>query len=95
MTSRDKKREYLKQQPQELLVTFIMNGDYIEEGLRDRLFLLSGCRNFGESDGMNGACIDCFYENKDLHFRCRSFEAMMCCHRKMKSQYGDEGKTKL
>lgn len=72
------KREYLKNQTHEQLEIFVMNGDMQEEILRDRLFLLGGCHNFGGQDGTDGACVDCCYENRALFDRCCLFQNV--CH---------------
>ena len=95
MANQEKKREYLQNQSHEQLVIFVMNGDDIQDDLRERLFLLSGCEDFGDCDGMNGTCYDCYIENKERNFRCRAFQEMMSCYRRLKSQYGDESETKL
>lgn len=67
------KREWLREQSQEQLITFIMNGDMMQDILRDKLFILTGCHDFGSSDGMNGSCVECCYENRALFDRCCLF----------------------
>ena len=67
------KREWLMEQSHEQLVTFIMNGDMTQDILREKLYLLAGCRNFGSSDGMDGSCVDCYHENRLLFNRCYMF----------------------
>lgn len=72
--NKEEKRDYLKKQTHEQLEICILNNDMVEDILRDRLYLLSGCRNFGGQDGTDGSCIDCYITNKNLHQRCRLFQ---------------------
>lgn len=72
--NKGEKRDYLKRQTHEQLEIFILNNDMVEENLRDRLHLLTGCGNFGGQDGTDGSCIDCYMTNKDLHQRCCLFQ---------------------
>lgn len=58
----------------EQLQIFLHNQELITENLRNRLFKLTGCRDFGNLDGMNGACIECSYEDKELFNRCWDFK---------------------
>ena len=58
----------------EQLQIFLRNQELITENLRNRLFKLTGCRDFGNLDGMNGACIECSYEDKELFNRCWNFK---------------------
>lgn len=67
------KQEFYESQSKEQLIIFLNNQDYVEQTLRERLFLLSGCGDFGYSDGTNGACVDCLYENRALWDRCHCF----------------------
>lgn len=48
-----------------------LNIEY--ERLCNKLFILTGCKHFGDGDGMNGSCIDCYHDNNDLHNRCELF----------------------
>lgn len=75
------KRDFLKHQSHEQLETFILNDNIVEKSLRDRLYLLSGCHNFGENDGTDGVCYDCSINNKELFERCCLFQtaAHMYC----------------
>jgi len=72
--NREEKRDYLKRQTHEQLEICILNNEMMEDILRDRLYLLSGCRNFGGQDGTDGSCIDCYITNRDLHQRCCLFQ---------------------
>lgn len=90
MHNQENKREFLKKQSHEQLEVFVLNGKIIEDNLRDRLFLLTGCSNFGGQDGMNGACIECFYENRDLHERCCLFQTAMHSYLINKRKNNDE-----
>ena len=56
-----------------------------EELLRDKLFILSGCEHFGDQDGMNGCCIDCYNDNPHLHQRCCLFQTAVYSYRKNKN----------
>lgn len=58
----------------EQLQIFLHNQELITENLRDRLFKLTGCKDFGNIDGMNGACIECSYEDEELFNRCWKFK---------------------
>ena len=48
-----------------------LNVEY--ERLCNKLFILTGCKHFGDDDGMDGSCIDCHIYNSDLHKRCELF----------------------
>lgn len=68
-------RDFLKKQSHEQLEIFVLNSEMIIETLRDRLFLATGCPDFGGQDGTNGACVECFYNTPELHERCCLFQA--------------------
>lgn len=55
------------------LQIFLHNQEYIAETLRNRLFKLTGCKDFGNLDGMNGTCVDCSYNERELFDRCWNF----------------------
>ena len=57
-------KEYLDKVSRETLYVFINNDKYIINSLRERLFKLTGCRDFGNVDGMNGSCILSLTKNK-------------------------------
>jgi hypothetical protein len=84
------KQEFYESQSKEQLIIFCKNNDYLEETLRDRLFLLSGCGNFGYPDGTDGACVDCFYNNRELFRRCEYFAGAYHNYRKDKQEVIDE-----
>ena len=44
------------------------------EMLKNKLWLLTGCSGFGDSDGMNGTCVDCSYDDEIMWRRCRLFQ---------------------
>ena len=67
-------REYLRSVSHRQLEIMVRNRGYINELLRDRLFLITGCRDFGGQDGTNGSCVECFYHNPELHNRCCLFQ---------------------
>lgn len=85
------KREFLKNQSHEQLEIFVLNGDAIEDDLRNRLFLLSGCGNFGGQDGTDGSCVECFYNDRELYERCCLFQS--ACHMHLLNQHKNAGKT--
>lgn len=70
------KDEFYKKQSKEQLVVFLHNSDLENISLRERLFLLGGCYDFGGSDGTNGACVECSFRNKPLWDRCNRFSKM-------------------
>lgn len=76
----ESKEDFLKNQTHEQLEIFIKNGDLIQDNLRERLFLLSGCGDFGGQDGTNGSCVECYYNNRGLHERCCLFQTVVHMH---------------
>lgn len=50
------------------------NDDYMIASLRKRMKQLTGCGDFGNMDGMNGACVECFYEDRPLWDKCEAFK---------------------
>lgn len=69
-------REYLRSVSHRQLEIMVRNSGYVNELLRDRLFLITGCRDFGGQDGTDGGCVECFYHNPELHNRCCLFQMM-------------------
>ena len=65
---------FLKDQTKEQLIIFLHNTELELESLRDRMYKITGCREFGNLDGMNGTCIDCSYDEKELFDRCWNFK---------------------
>ena len=63
----------LEEQSKEQIIIFLHNAELQIESLRNRLEKLTGCREFGNIDGMNGSCVDCSYENKELFNKCWNF----------------------
>ena len=80
MRNPENKHDFLAKQSHEQLEIMVLNGEMVEDNLRDRLFLLTGCSNFGGQDGTDGACIDCYYNNRDLHERCCLFQEISRKH---------------
>lgn len=68
------KDEFLARQSHEQLEIFVKNTEMQNDMLKDRLFLLTGCRNFGGQDGTDGTCIDCYYNDRKMFERCRLFK---------------------
>ena len=66
--------EFLEEQTKEQIIIFLHNTEYELESLRKRMGKLTGCREFGALDGMNGTCIECFYNNKKLFEKCEAFK---------------------
>lgn len=56
------------------LLLQVKNYEYALDNLRGRLYKLTGCRNFGGCDGMNGSCHYCLEERKELFDRCWEFK---------------------
>ena len=67
-------KTYYEKSPKERLVTFLMNQDYTIELLEKKIAFLTGCPAFGNSDGTDGACVECFYRNHALFERCEKFQ---------------------
>ena len=64
---------FLKEQTKEQLIIYLHNTELELESLRDRMYKITGCREFGNLDGMNGACVECSYDEKELFDRCWNF----------------------
>ncbi len=77
MQNVESKRDYLRRQTHEQLEIFVMNSDHAEARLRKKLFLLSGCGDFGNHDGMSGSCVDCCCNDRNLFDRCCAFSDMI------------------
>ena len=77
----DNHRAFLEKQSKGQLIIFLNNKDLIENSLRERLELLSGCPCFGEQDGTNGACVECYYNNRILNERCCVFQESLIRYR--------------
>lgn len=65
---------WLKNQTHEQLEIFYKNQEYRIKRLAQKLRYITGCGDFGDADGMDGACVECFYNNKDQYNRCLAFE---------------------
>ena len=76
------KEEWLNEQSKEQLIIFIKNDEYENQRLRDKIALLTGCAGFGDCDGMDGSCIECYYNNTQLHQRCHLFQSAFHQYRK-------------
>ena len=66
--------DFLNEQTKEQIIIFLHNTEAQLESLRKRMYKLTGCREFGNLDGMNGACIECFYEERELFDKCSNFK---------------------
>ena len=65
--------EFLNAQTKEQIIIFLHNTELELEDTQRRMEKITGCRIFGELDGMNGACVECFYNNKPLFDKCWNF----------------------
>lgn len=68
------KREYYESETKEQLIIFLLNGERENNLLREKLGMLTGCTCFGDCDGMNGSCVDCYYDNPKLNMECSQFQ---------------------
>ena len=80
MKEQMKIEDYSKEQ----LLIFLHNNDLIIEKLRWKLELLTGCAAFGDSDGTDGGCINCYYDNQTQWSRCQAFDEAWKKYRKEK-----------
>ena len=55
------------------LQIFYKNNQYTINKLRLKIQFLTGCSQFGSSDGTDGSCIECYYDHLDLWTRCQAF----------------------
>ena len=67
-------KDFLNQQSKEQIIIFLNNAEYHIKSLQQRLYKLTGCSEFGNVDGMNGSCVECFYENRELFDKCEKFK---------------------
>ena len=51
-----------------------MNQDYILNLTEKKVSFLTDCPAFGNSDGTDGACVECFYNNHTLFEGCEKFQ---------------------
>ena len=57
----------------EELIIILKNTESQLDLAEDKVEYLTGCPHFGESDGMNGTCVDCSYDCKWLWEKCQPF----------------------
>ena len=67
-------REFYASQNKQQLIVFLLNQDYRIQLFQEKLKMLTGCGSYGDCDGMDGSCIDCYYDNPVLHNTCREFQ---------------------
>ena len=65
---------FLKDQTKEQLIIYLHNTELELENLRDRMYKITGCRDFGNLDGMDGTCVDCSYNERELFDKCWNFK---------------------
>ena len=56
------------------LKDIIKNQDYIIKDLRERLYRLTGCLDFGGCDGTVGSCHYCLAEDPETFEKCWQFK---------------------
>lgn len=84
------KREFYESQSKEQLIIFLLNDDMKKELLMKKLQILTGCGSFGDCDGTNGSCVDCYYENPTLNMQCSKFQEKYI--RKLKEEVKQKSK---
>ena len=65
---------FLKSLAKEQLIIYLHNTELELENLRERMYKITGCRDFGNLDGMNGTCVECSYNDKKLFYKCWNFK---------------------
>ena len=78
-------REFYELQDKEQLIIFLLNGKRENELLHKKLKMLTGCTCFGDCDGMNGSCVDCYYDNPKLNMECSQFQGKFA--RMLRAEY--------
>lgn len=68
------KKEFYESQSKEQLVIFLLNTEYENERLKNKLKILTGCESYGDSDGMDGSCVECYHRNPILQMKCSQFQ---------------------
>lgn len=68
-----KKKDYYNTQSKDTLITFLMNQEVVISQLRHKLFVLTGCKAFGDYDPMNGDCVYCHEKTPIDVERCQAF----------------------
>lgn len=76
------KEEWLNEQSKEQLIIFYKNNEYIINNLQNKIEFLTGCSCFGDPNGTDGACVECYYNNSQLHNRCLLFHPAIREYRK-------------
>lgn len=72
-TKNQSREEYYSTQSKEQLIVYLLNSDDANKQLMSKLELLTGCSRFGEQDGTDGACVECFHNDNLLWNRCKLF----------------------
>ena len=78
-------REFYESQDKEQLIIFLLNDKRENERLHKKLEMLTGCSCYGDCDGTDGTCVDCYYDNPDLQIRCSQFQGEFT--RRLSSEY--------
>lgn len=80
-------KEFYQSCSKEQLITFLLNEDFENEYLRDKILYLTGCAKFGEEDSMDGSCIECYYNSPRDEQRCHAWqEGFDKFHRRMREE---------
>lgn len=72
----------------EELENIIKNQDNIIKNLRERLYKLTGCINFGDCDGMVGSCHYCMEEEPEIFENCWNFKYKKAFNKDNLIKYG-------
>jgi len=65
---------FLKHQTKKQLIIYLHNTELELENLRNRMYKITGCRDFGNPDGTDGVCVECYYNKKELFDKCWDFK---------------------
>ena len=88
------KQEYLETLSNDELIVIIHNLESQLDIALDKVEYLTGCSHFGESDGMNGSCVECSYDRPELWKRCFPFNSIFwpwhCEKYKERKKYEEE-----
>ena len=83
--------DYLQKQTKDQLIIFLHNEQLENHRLRLKLELLTGCKGFGDADGMDGSCVECSYNDPKQFERCHTFRDWL---REYKNRIGRIGELK-
>lgn len=91
--------EWLQTLSKDQLITMLKNTQYQLELAEDKVEYFTGCRAFGESDGMNGSCVECSYECHALWEKCHPFNTIFwpwhCDRANQRKEYEETKEYKI